>query len=75
MGWGVDMLFIFSLTIILNDIPSEWGTPISVASLVATVQMIGLLVGSYLWGWTSDIYGRMFSFKRCLFVTAFFGAV
>ena len=32
--------------------------------------MIGLLIGSFLWGWLSDIYGRKLGMLGCIIVSS-----
>lgn len=53
-------------TVLINELPGAWGINEIESGLIGTILMVGFLVGAYIWGYTSDKYGRMFSFRKTL---------
>jgi MFS family permease len=55
--------------IYISELPGAWGLSETEAGLTATIMMCGFLIGAYIWGYTSDKYGRLFSFRKTLLIS------
>ena len=75
LGWAMDMLWIMSLSIVMHEIQDYWDISVGEASTILTSQMAGVFLGAYVWGWASDRIGRMFSFKRTLYLVVVGGLI
>ncbi len=60
-GLIIDVMKPATLGFVLPGIASEYGIERSVAALLPFVALIGTTVGSFLWGWIADLYGRRVS--------------
>jgi MFS family permease len=60
-------------TVLINECGGAWGLSETEAGLIVTTLMLGFLIGSYMWGFLSDKYGRMFSFRKTLLLAAVCG--
>lgn len=69
-GWAADNMWLLLSTVLINELPGAWGLTETESALVGTILMIGFLVGAYIWGYTSDKYGRLFSFRKTLLLAA-----
>jgi MFS family permease len=75
LGWAMDMLWIMSLSIVMHEVQDYWDISVGEASTILTSQMAGVFLGAYVWGWASDRIGRMFSFKRTLYLVVVGGLI
>jgi MFS family permease len=57
-------------SVLINEVGDEWGLSETEAGSIVTVLMLGFLIGAYGWGYCSDRYGRMFSFRKTLLLAA-----
>lgn len=69
------MMWVMLVSVVINETASEWGLSDLTLSLYAMSQSIGVFLGSYFWGYMSDKYGRMFSFKKTLLLCGVAGCV
>ena len=63
-----DSLEVSVLSIILPSIKSGWNISSLLAGLLTISISIGMIIGSWFWGWIADKYGR----KRCFVGSAIF---
>jgi len=69
------MMWVMLVAVVINDAGAEWGLSDFMVSLYAMSQSAGVFLGSYFWGYMSDKYGRMFSFKKTLFLCGVTGCI
>ena len=77
-GLVIDVMKPATLGFVLPGMSREYGIPASTAALLPFVALLGTTIGSFLWGWLADIYGRRVSIllSTILFVsTAICGAM
>lgn len=77
-GLIIDVMKPATLGFVLPGLAREYGIARSTAALLPLVALIGTTVGSFLWGWLADLYGRRVSIllSTILFVsTAICGAM
>jgi putative MFS transporter len=78
LGLIIDVMKPATLGFVLPGLAQEYGIARSTAALLPFVALIGTTVGSFLWGWLADVYGRRVSIllSTILFVsTAICGAM
>ena len=78
LGLVIDVMKPATLGFVLPGLRAEYGIPKSVAAYLPFVALTGTTVGSFVWGWLADIYGRRVSIllSTILFVsTAICGAM
>ena len=78
IGLVIDVMKPATLGFVLPGMAREYGIASSTAALLPLVALIGTTVGSYVWGWVADIYGRRVSIllSTILFIsTAICGAM
>jgi putative MFS transporter len=61
IGLIIDVMKPATLGFVLPGLRSEYGIEKSTAALLPLVALTGTTVGSFLWGWLADIYGRRVS--------------
>ena len=78
IGLVIDVMKPATLGFVLPGLAREYGIAPSTAALLPLVALLGTTVGSYVWGWIADVYGRRVSIllSTILFVsTAICGAM
>ena len=78
LGLVIDVMKPATLGFVLPGMAAEYGIARSQVALLPLVALTGTTVGSFLWGWLADIYGRRVSIllSTILFVsTAICGAM
>ncbi len=78
LGLVIDVMKPATLGFVLPGLAKEYGIPKSTAAYLPFVALTGTTVGSFLWGWLADVYGRRVSIllSTILFVsTAICGAM
>ena len=70
MGWAADNMWFLLTTVMIAELGPIWNLTETEAGLIATFTYLGFLIGAYLWGYLSDKYGRMFSFRKTLLLAA-----
>lgn len=58
LGLIIDVMKPATLGFVLPGLAREYGIPRSTAALLPLVALVGTTIGSFLWGWLADIYGR-----------------
>ncbi|KAI3443484.1 hypothetical protein Pfo_000149 [Paulownia fortunei] len=58
LGWVAEAMEMMILSFIGSAVQSEWRLSPGQKSLLSTVVFAGMMVGAYIWGVTSDSYGR-----------------
>lgn len=58
LGLVIDVMKPATLGFVLPGLASEYGITRSTAAFLPFVALIGTTVGSFLWGWMADTYGR-----------------
>ena len=66
-------MWLLLMTVLINELPNAWGLSETESALVGTILMVGFLVGAYIWGYTSDKYGRLFAFRKTLILAGLAG--
>lgn len=61
LGLVIDTMKPATLGFVLPGMGREYGIPASTAALLPFVALVGTVVGSFLWGWMADAYGRRVS--------------
>lgn len=61
LGLVIDVMKPATLGFVLPGLAKEYGIPKSTAAYLPFVALTGTTVGSFLWGWLADIYGRRVS--------------
>ena len=61
LGLVIDVMKPATLGFVLPGMTREYGIEPSTAALLPFVALIGTTVGSFVWGWLADIYGRRVS--------------
>lgn len=61
LGLIIDVMKPATLGFVLPGISDEYGIPLSTAALLPLVALTGTTIGSFIWGWLADIYGRRVS--------------
>jgi putative MFS transporter len=77
-GLVIDVMKPATLGFVLPGMSREYGLAFSTTALLPFVALIGTTVGSFVWGWLADVYGRRVSIllSTILFVsTAICGAM
>lgn len=58
LGWVAEAMELMILSFIGPELQSEWDLSSAEESMISTVVFAGMLIGAYLWGHTSDNWGR-----------------
>ena len=58
LGLVIDVMKPATLGFVLPGLAAEYGIPRSSAAWLPFVALTGTTVGSFLWGWLADLYGR-----------------
>jgi putative MFS transporter len=58
LGLVIDVMKPATLGFVLPGLRGEYGIQSSTAALLPLVALTGTTVGSFIWGWLADIYGR-----------------
>lgn len=61
VGLVIDVMKPATLGFVLPGLTQEYGIARSTAALLPLIALTGTTVGSFLWGWLADIYGRRVS--------------
>ena len=61
LGLVIDVMKPATLGFVLPGLASEYGIGRSTAAYLPFVALLGTTVGSFVWGWLADIYGRRVS--------------
>lgn len=61
LGLIIDTMKPATLGFVLPGMRHEYGIPPAAAALLPFVALLGTTVGSFIWGWLADIYGRRVS--------------
>jgi MFS transporter, putative metabolite:H+ symporter len=61
LGLVIDTMKPATLGFVLPGMRNEYGIPSATAAMLPFVALTGTTVGSFLWGWLADIYGRRVS--------------
>lgn len=61
LGLVIDVMKPATLGFVLPGLAAEYGIERGTAALLPLTALIGTTVGSFLWGWLADVYGRRVS--------------
>jgi len=61
LGLVIDVMKPATLGFVLPGLAKEYGIPKSTAAYLPFVALTGTTIGSFLWGWLADVYGRRVS--------------
>ena len=61
IGLIIDVMKPATLGFVLPGLKAEYGIPRSTAALLPFVALTGTTIGSFVWGWLADAYGRRVS--------------
>jgi len=61
LGLVIDVMKPATLGFVLPGLAREYGIERSTAALLPFVALLGTTIGSFVWGWLADIYGRRVS--------------
>ena len=73
LGWAADAMEVLLIAFILPAIGEEWGLTPTQKGLLATSIVIGMLLGSFLWGRLSELLGRKLGFIATIGIDSGFG--
>lgn len=71
--WMCESVEMMLLSVLSPVLRCQWNLNESILATVTTVVFLGMMVGSVLWGYVSDRYGRRFGFLATTFFTFVFG--
>ena len=61
LGLVIDVMKPATLGFVLPGLAAEYGIGLSTAALLPLVALAGTVIGSFVWGWLADFYGRRVS--------------
>lgn len=61
LGLVIDTMKPATLGFVLPGMRNEYGIPSASAAMLPFVALLGTTIGSFVWGWLADIYGRRVS--------------
>ena len=61
LGLIIDVMKPATLGFVLPGLAREYGISLSLAALLPLLALVGTTIGSFVWGWLADIYGRRVS--------------
>ncbi|MDQ3431948.1 MAG: MFS transporter [Actinomycetota bacterium] len=73
--WAADAAEILLIAFALPAISAEFGVSRAAGGLLVTATFLGMLVGAWFWGVTSDRVGRRAGFQLTVLIFAVFGAL
>ncbi|KAI3701746.1 hypothetical protein L6452_27056 [Arctium lappa] len=69
LGWVAEAMEMMLLSFVGPTLQPEWGLSSGEESFISTIAFAGMLVGAYMWGAISDIYGRKTGFLGASIIT------
>ncbi|KAK3945995.1 MFS general substrate transporter [Diplogelasinospora grovesii] len=72
-GWFADNLWMQGVSLTLPSLSAEFGISEKSVRYTTSSLFVGLCLGSFFWGFGSDIMGRRIAFNVTLLITAVFG--
>ncbi|KAK0728481.1 major facilitator superfamily domain-containing protein [Lasiosphaeria miniovina] len=72
-GWFADNLWMQGVSLTLPSLSAEFGISEKSVRYTTSALFLGLCLGSFFWGFGSDIMGRRFAFNTTLLITSVFG--
>ncbi len=73
ISWAADAMEVLIIAFVLPAAGKEWGMTIAQMGLLGTAVFIGMLIGAFVWGRLSDIWGRKVGFVSTVAISAVFG--
>lgn len=73
LGWAADAMDILLIAFALPAIGQEWSLSNTQKGLLSTAVFIGMLIGAYVWGRSSDLIGRKVGFISTVGIASVFG--
>ena len=73
-GWIADNMWLQGISAVLPKVQQEFGLSNELSGLMITMSMLGMTVGSSIWGRLSDKIGRKPSFTYTLLIAFLFGS-
>lgn len=62
-----EVLWLTNSAIIIQQLEKQGQVTREQASILGIMFMLGMAIGSYLWGYIGDRYGRQYGFKASVF--------
>ncbi|MBW0521064.1 hypothetical protein O181_060779 [Austropuccinia psidii MF-1] len=72
-GWLCDNMWLQSIAIILPRVQIHFRTPDRQIGFLFTSVFFGMMIGAWVWGISSDLYGRRTPFNVTLLISSIFG--
>ena len=73
--WGIDGSEMYVMSLVLPELPQSWGLTPAGRGILGGSTFIGMLVGAILFGGVADRYGRLFTVRVTLAISAIFGCL
>lgn len=73
LGWAADAMDILLISFALPAIGQEWSLNNTQKGLLSTAVFVGMLIGAYVWGRSSDLIGRKVGFISTVGIASIFG--
>ncbi|CAG9325168.1 naiP_8 [Blepharisma stoltei] len=64
LAWTTTQMWEVLIGLLLGLVADDWNLSIQMEGYLATSMQLGIMMGSYIWCYLSDRFGRMFSFKK-----------
>jgi len=71
-GFSFTSMEVFVIAFTLPIIVQQWGLDVAQAGFLGSASLLGMLFGSYMWGYISDRFGRKVSFELTIFFYSIF---
>src|SRR5215204_5752215 len=72
LGWMFDAMDILLVGSVIAAVSREWGLDATTATLISSINLLGMFVGASLAGSLSDRYGRKTMFQTTLLIYSLF---
>ena len=73
LGWAADAMEVLLIAFAIPAIGEEWGLTNSQKGLLGTAIFVGMLLGAWVWGRFSDLFGRKIGFISTVGIDSVFG--